>query len=277
MKNFISTSWVWENIDTDKLVIVDCRGDLLNNEYGKNEYDSCHIKGAVFIDIKKDLSSEQTEHGGRNPIPSILEFKEKLESLGIGNDTCVIAYDEQRIACAARLCWMLRYIGHNNNFILNGGINKWLIDGYPVTKALPQIKKNKLDITINNNIYADIKYVKENMYKNGAYLIDSRTDIRYKGEIEPIDPVAGHIPGANNYYWKNNLKEDGTIKDLDKLKETFKTIKDYNDIMVYCGSGIDAAFNYMILDEFDIKSKLYVGSFSDWITYSENKIIKGEE
>lgn len=273
MKNFVDSAWVWQNIDSNKFVIVDCRGDLLNNDYGKTEYDAGHIKGAVFIDVKEDLSSEQAEHGGRNPLPTMEKFKEKLESLGIGNETTVIAYDEQKIACAARLCWMLRYIGHNNNLILNGGINKWINLGYPVTKKLPQIKRNRLDVAINNNIYADVKYVSDSINKKGTNLIDSRTEIRYKGEMEPIDPVAGHIPGAKNYYWKNSLKEDGTVKETDKLEELFEMIKGYSEILVYCGSGIDAAFNYMILDEFGIRSKLYLGSFSDWITYSENKII----
>lgn len=276
MKNFVDSSWVFENLDNDKLVVLDCRGDLLNLNYGKAEYDSGHIKGAVFMDIKKDLSSEQTEHGGRNPLPEVDEFKSKLESLGIGNDTLVIAYDEQRIASAARLCWMLRYIGHNNNYILNGGIKKWISDGYPIEKDSPVIKKNKLDKSINKNIIADIKKVKENLYKNEACLIDSRTEVRYRGEVELIDPAAGHIPGAVNFYWKNYLRDDGTVKEIDELKEAFKNLVEFSEVIVYCGSGIDAAFNFMLLEEAGISSRLYVGSFSDWITYPENKIIGGE-
>lgn len=276
MKNFVDTSWVFESINKDKLIIVDCRGDLLNLNYGKAEYDSGHIKGAVFMDIKKDLSSEQTEHGGRNPLPKIDEFKSKLESLGIGNDTLVIAYDEQRIASAARFCWMLRYIGHTNNYILNGGINKWISEGYPLVKDSPLIERNKLDIAINHNIISDKKMVRDNINNKEVCLIDSRTEVRYKGEAELIDPVAGHIPGAVNFYWKNYLRDDGTVKEIDELKDAFKNLMELSEVIVYCGSGIDAAFNYMLLEEAGINSRLYVGSFSDWITYPENNIIGGE-
>ncbi|MGE5628988.1 MAG: sulfurtransferase [Solirubrobacterales bacterium] len=273
MKNFIDASLVYENIKDKNTVIVDCRGDLFNHEYGINEYVSGHIEGAYYMDAKDDLSSDQTIHGGRNPLPDLEKLKNKIEAMGISNDTKVVAYDDQKIATAARFCWLLRYIGHKNNHILNGGISKWIAAGYPLTKDIPDNKSGSFKIEINNDIYADMDYLKNNI--NTEYIIDSRTEARYLGKQEPIDFKAGHIPNAVNYYWKNFLFHDGTVIDIDKLIDFFKEIKNGENVTVYCGSGIDAAFNHMILDEIGIKSRLYIGSFSDWITYPENSIIGG--
>lgn len=273
MKNFIDVSKVYEDIKDKNTVIVDCRGDLFNLEYGRNEYFSGHIEGAYYLDTKEDLSSKQTIHGGRNPLPDLEIFKNKLEAMGISDETRVIAYDDQNIATAARFCWTLRYMGHKNNYVLNGGINKWIAKGYPLTKSIPDYKNGCLKIKISNDIYADVGYVRNNI--NEEFIIDSRTETRYLGKQEPIDFKAGHIPNAVNYYWKNFLFQDGTVIDIDKLMDFFTEIKNVENITVYCGSGIDAAFNYMILDEIGIKSRVYIGSFSDWITYPENNIIGG--
>ncbi len=273
MKNFIDPGELYKNINDENTVIVDCRGDLLDGNYGRSAYEKSHIPGAVFIDVKKDLSSEETAHGGRNPLPDLKIFKEKLELLGIGSETRVIAYDEQRIACAARLCWMLRLIGHTSNFVLNGGIGKWEALGYPLIKEVPDSNRNRLELTVKEDILATMEYVRNNL--NKGCLIDSRTEARYLGKQELIDKKAGRIPGAINIYWKNLLNADGTAPAKERLEEVFKAVKGCENVTVYCGSGIDAAFNYMLLDEIGVKARLYLGSFSDWITYPENKIIGG--
>nr|WP_279325344.1 rhodanese-like domain-containing protein [Clostridium tepidum] len=126
------------------------------------------------------------------------------------------------------------------------------------------------NISLKEEIKADINYIKDNMNKD-LILVDSRTNIRYRGIEEPIDKKAGHIPGAQNFYWKDMLKEDGTI-DENKVKEKFLPLKKHSNIVVYCGSGIDATFNFLLLDELGIKSRVYAGSWSDWITYKDNPI-----
>ncbi|MBP1745144.1 MAG: rhodanese domain protein [Firmicutes bacterium] len=275
MKNFVSAAWLNANLNRGDIVIADCRGDLLDRSYGRREFETGHIEGAAFLDIREDLSSEQVVHGGRNPLPDIAILKKTLERAGIGNDTTVVAYDELKIANAARLCWMLRYIGHTKNFILDGGIKKWLGEGYTLAKDKEYREPGNLEISVNEGLIADAGRVEGMKAGGGACLIDSRTEQRYRGEKEPIDPVAGRIPGAVNFYWKNSLKEDGTICSEQEIRDRFKGVEKFGEVIVYCGSGIDAAFNFMLLDEIGIKSRLYVGSFSDWITYPGNKIERG--
>jgi thiosulfate/3-mercaptopyruvate sulfurtransferase len=276
VKNFVSTEWLQNHLEDENIVIVDCRGDLLKDSYGEEIYKKGHIKNAVFADLEKVMSSEEREHGGRNPLPSLENFKESIEKLGIKKNTLVVAYDELKIAGAARFCWMLRYVGHTNNYVLDGGINKWIAENRKL-HIEEKVSKEKLDIinvdfniSLKEEIKADINYIKDNMNKD-LILVDSRTNIRYRGIEEPIDKKAGHIPGAQNFYWKDMLKEDGTI-DENKVKEKFLPLKKHSNIVVYCGSGIDATFNFLLLDELGIKSRVYAGSWSDWITYKDNPI-----
>jgi thiosulfate/3-mercaptopyruvate sulfurtransferase len=275
MKNFVSPAWVSENLNDGHIVVIDCRGDLLDRDYGRRAYESGHIAGAAFLDVRDDLSSAQHEHGGRNPLPGLDDLKRVLENAGIGDGTTVIAYDELKIANAARLCWMLRYIGHTKNCILDGGIKKWISEGYPLTKDKTAKEPGRLTINVNCDLIAEAAHVAGKSFDQDTCIIDSRTEVRYRGEIESIDPVAGRIPGAVNFYWKNILKEDGKVPSEQEIRQIFKGIEKYQEVIVYCGSGIDAAFNYMLLDEIGIKSRLYVGSFSDWITYPANKIERG--
>ncbi|CBZ02662.1 sulfurtransferase [Clostridium botulinum] len=276
MKNFVSTKWLQDHLEDENIVIVDCRGDLLKDSYGEEIYKKGHIKNAVFADLKKVMSSEEKEHGGRNPLPDIEDFKRSIEKLGINKNTLVVAYDELRIAGAARFCWMLRYIGHTNNYVLDGGINKWFTENRKLyieenrSKEKLDITNGDFNISLNEEIKVDVNYIKENMKKD-LILVDSRTNIRYKGIEEPIDKRAGHIPGAKNVYWKDMLKEDGAV-DENKVRENFLSLKNYSNIAVYCGSGIDATFNFLLLDEIGIKARVYAGSWSDWITYKDNPI-----
>ncbi|MGO5074663.1 sulfurtransferase [Clostridium sporogenes] len=276
MKNFVSTKWLQNHLEDENIVIVDCRGDLLRNSYGEEVYKKGHIKNAVFADLKKVMSSEEREHGGRNPLPDVEDFKRSIEKLGINKNTLVVAYDELKIAGAARFCWMLRDVGHTNNYVLDGGINKWIGENRKLyieenrSKEKLDIKNKDFNISLNEEIKADVNYIKDNMRKD-LVLVDSRTNIRYEGIEEPIDKKAGHIPGAKNIYWKDMLKEDGAV-DENKVRENFLPLKDYTNIAVYCGSGIDATFNFLLLDEVGIKARVYAGSWSDWITYEKNPI-----
>lgn len=276
MKNFVSTKWLQDHLEDENIVIVDCRGDLLKDSYGEEVYKKEHIKNAVFADLKKVMSSEEREHGGRNPLPDVEDFKRSIEKLGINKNTLVVAYDELKIAGAARFCWMLRYVGHTNNYVLDGGINKWITENRKLYmeenngREKLHITNEDFNISLNEKIKADVNYIKDNMGKD-FILVDSRTNIRYEGIEEPIDKKAGHIPGAKNIYWKDMLKEDGAV-DENKVRENFLPLKDYTNIAAYCGSGIDATFNFLLLDEVGIKAKVYAGSWSDWITYEDNPI-----
>jgi thiosulfate/3-mercaptopyruvate sulfurtransferase len=227
------------------------------------------------MDMDKDLAGEVKEHGGRHPLPDLNIFKSKLESCGIGNDTTVIAYDDGEIAGAARFWWMLKYIGHTKVHILDGGIKSWIKSGYFLTSDIPKKNKKCLDININESIIATVDEVRRNIDQDKSIIIDSRSLERYKGEVEPIDKKAGHIPSAQNYFWLDVL-EDDKMKDIKKLKDHFNEVLKYKNVIVHCGSGITGCVNYVALDEIGVKSKLYLGSWSDWISYDENELKTGE-
>ncbi len=277
MSNFVTPNWLKEHINDEKLVIVDCRADLFDKKYGKRKYEEGHIKGAFFIDVKKDLAAEAKEHGGRSPLPELDALKEKLESIGISNDKTIVAYDEALLAGAERFWWMLKFLGHEKVHILNGGINAWVDAGYPLVKAVPATEKGKFILSPREDIRTDVHYVKNNLYKEGFVIVDSRAPERYRGEVEPIDPKAGHIPGAKNYHWKDVLDAKGNFKSKEELKEIFKDLERYEEIVLQCGSGIDACGNFAAMDEIGLKPKLYVGSWSDWVSYGDNPVATGEE
>lgn len=275
MTNIVSAKWLKENLNNEKLVIVDCRFDLMNKEYGKESYENNHIKGAVRVDIETELSSKVEEHGGRHPLPSIESIKSTFENLGINNDSLVVCYDEGDLAGPSRLWWILKYLGHDNTYVLDGGINNFIkIDGETTTE-IPTIVKGNFDINVNDSIRVDMNYVKQRLYNDKIAIIDSRDPKRYIGEFEPVDRKAGHIPSAMNYFWMDILdkKDDSiNIKSKKELAEHFSKLKDYNEVIVYCGSGITACPNSLALTEVGIDHKVYSGSFSDWVSYDDNKV-----
>jgi len=273
MKNFVNPEWLFENLDNKDIVLVDCRADLFDRDYGRRAYEESHIKGAFFLDVKKDLSGEVQEHGGRSPLPDMNTFKEKLEAIGITNDKTIVAYDEAKLAGAGRLWWMLKYIGIERAYILNGGINAWSDKGYPMDNEVPKAEKGIVNINLNENIKTDIFDIKSKLNNKDFVIVDSRAPERYRGEIEPIDKKAGHIPGAKNYHSKNVFDEKGKLKAMEELKIIYDGLERYNEIVLQCGSGIDACGNFVAMDEIGLTPKLYVGSWSDWVSYEDSPII----
>lgn len=275
MKNIVSVNWLKENLNNQNLVVVDCRFDLMDKEYGKRSYEKEHIKGAVRVDLEKDLSSEVREHGGRHPLPKIEKLKETFENIGISNESIVVAYDEGDLAGPARLWWILKYLGHKEVYVLNGGIEAFKSVGGEVTSDVEPIEKSEFKVNVNKDMIVDMEYVKDRIDNERVAIVDSRENKRYIGEFEPVDKRAGHIPGALNYFWMDILDkaEDGfTIKSQDKVKELFSKLNDYDEVIVYCGSGVTACPNSLALTEAGVNHKLYAGSYSDWISYEENTV-----
>lgn len=231
------------------------------------------LKEHFFLDVKKDLSGEVQEHGGRSPLPDMNAFKEKLEAIGISSNKTIVAYDEAKLAGAGRFWWMLKYIGIEKAYILNGGINAWSEKGYPMDNEVPKAEKGIVNINLNENIKTDIFDVKSKLNNKDFVIVDSRAPERYRGEIEPIDKKAGHIPGAKNYHSKNVFDEKGKLKSMEELKRIYDGLERYNEIVLQCGSGIDACGNFVAMDEIGLTPKLYVGSWSDWVSYEDSPII----
>ncbi|MGE7905749.1 sulfurtransferase [Peribacillus sp. NPDC094092] len=261
-------------LNSQDIRICDCRFKLGSPDAGYNEYKKDHISGAVYFDLEKDLSGQVQEHGGRHPLPDLETFKGKLESNGISNDTVLIAYDGGEGSFASRFVWLLSYLGHQKVFVLNGGIRAWKDDGYPIDSDQTKYVPTEYHIALNESVFASFQSVKDYTMNtpDDIVLIDSRESKRYEGIEEPIDKKAGHIPGAVNKVWTNVL-ENGYFKKKEDLQSNFTGIGKDKEIIVYCGSGVTASPNYIALKEAGFKDvKIYIGSFSDWISYDDNPI-----
>jgi thiosulfate/3-mercaptopyruvate sulfurtransferase len=273
LKNVVTADWLIENINRKDLVILDCRFDLNNQRYGEEAYKEGHIKNAVLVDLEKDLTGEKGEHGGRHPLPDMNVFAKRMENLGVSDNSIVVIYDEGDIQAASRLWWMFKYIGKENVYVLEGGINFWGEKGFETTSEIVVPSKNEdLTVNINHEMRCDVNFVKKNLGNENVVIVDSRSKERYKGLLEPVDKKAGHIPGAVNYFWHEIL--DGyKLKDMNKLKNRFKDLEKYDKIIVHCGSGITACPNILVMDELGLKPIHYAGAWSDWISYDENQVV----
>lgn len=274
LKSIVEKEWLRSRLDSTNLVLLDCRFTLANSHAGEESYQISHIPCAVYCHLEKHLSGPVLEQGGRHPLPDLQSFTSFLENAGISNQTQVVAYDNGEGAFAARLWWLMKYIGHDEVYVLNGGFKGWLEAGYPVDAKCSNSLKGTYKIHVQPEKLATMEEVKGivNEALDNQILIDSREPKRYLGLEEPIDKVAGRIPGALNKFWNEGL-ENGQFKPLNEQKLRFLDINPNDSVVVYCGSGVTAAPNYLILHELGYKNlKLYVGSYSDWISYKDNKI-----
>jgi thiosulfate/3-mercaptopyruvate sulfurtransferase len=269
----VSVDWLKEHLHDPNVRVVDCQFVFGEPEEGRRHYALAHLPGAVFFDLEEDLAGPRGEHGGRHPLPDIAEFADKLGRAGIDMDTIVVAYDAQDGSMAARFWWLMQYLGHEQTYLLDGGITLWTARKYPVTTELPTPPQKTFTPQVQEGMVVYIDRVKRAVQHKDAILIDSRESKRYLGIEEPIYPVAGHIPGAINHYWKDNLNEDGTWKSPEEQAARFADLDKDQELIVYCGSGITACPNVMALREAGFNNvKLYVGSWSDWSSYEENPI-----
>lgn len=276
MKFIVDAKWLKENLLEANIRVVDCRFSLNDRFAGQKAYHSQHIPSAVYFDLEKDLSGIPSEHGGRHPLPPIKEIKEKLENAGIDHKAKVIVYDDGGGEYASRFWWILTYLGHQNVFILDGGFQAWKMAGYPIDNQLPSFEKTTFDAIPQSNMLATIEDVKANSKNKFAILIDSRAPNRYIGLEEPIDKIAGHIPGAINKFWNESLK-NGFWKSVEEQKERFSEFHPSDSFIVYCGSGVTATPNIIALLEAGFSNvRLYAGSYSDWVSYDENPIETGD-
>ncbi len=274
MNLIIDKEWLLKNLNEQNVRIVDCTFSLADPKKGRQEYVQNHIPGACYFDLGVDLSGEVAEHGGRHPLPNIEEFIHKLERAGIDENTTVISYDQGEGAFAARFWLLLQYLGHEKVYVLDGGFKGWREGNYPVTSDVSTFNKTTFKSDINHDLLASMEEVKAvvDEQNSNIVLIDSREERRYLGLEEPIDKKAGRIPGAINKPWFEGLNA-GYYKHAEIQKQRFSEINPDNEIIVYCGSGVTAAPNFLALKAAGFeKVKLYLGSFSDWISYQENKI-----
>lgn len=247
------------------VVIIDCRFNLMDRDEGYRKYREGHIPGAWYFHLERDLSAPVAEHGGRHPLPAAELLADKLRQAGVNQHTLIVVYDDSRMAFAARAWWLIRHLGHEQVSILDGGYQAWRAIGGMPDRREPAPKVGNLrakPLTNDTTHHDDIKRDKDQLT-----LIDSREARRYQGLEEPIDPVAGHIPGAVNYPWQDVTDEKGFIKPTDWHKQRWESLPTKRNLVVYCGSGVTACVNLLSLHLSGIEAQLYPGSWSDWCTY----------
>jgi len=246
--------------------VFDCRHDLAKPELGEQQYRESHIPGAMFAHLDRDLSGKKTGRNGRHPLPEPGEFEKWLETTGLAPKDEVVCYDAGNGSMAARLWWMLRWIGHDKVAVLDGGFTQWVKEGRPTTIDVPLFTPFNYPIKLRKDFAVDVDFVSRNV-KN-LFLLDARAPVRYRGEQEPIDPVAGRIPGAKNRFNADNMSAQGSFKTAAELKKEFQSVlgnRAPTDVIHYCGSGVAACHNLLAMEIAGLKGgKLYAGSWSEW-------------
>jgi thiosulfate/3-mercaptopyruvate sulfurtransferase len=265
----ISSETLNQHLNQSDWVIIDCRFSLANTKQGKNAYQHGHIPNARYAHLDHDLSSRITPFTGRHPLPDFRVLVEKLGHWGVSNHTQVIVYDDAGGAFAGRLWWMLRHwLGHEKVAVLDGGIQAWQTH-FSLVTTLPQIKPTTFRPYLNDTQWLTARQVQNALAQKKTCLIDARTPERYRGEVEPIDFVAGHIPYALNRPFQSNLDKSGLFLSVEKLRSQFQTLignTSPDNVVHYCGSGVTACHNLLAMEYAGLSgSKLYAGSWSEWI------------
>lgn len=265
-------------------VVIDCRHDLMNHAAGRDAYAAGHIQGALFADIETELSGAKRDANGlfrgRHPLPDQDKFVELLRAWGVNQDSQVVAYDAHGGMFAARLWWMLRWVGHEAVAVLDGGLQAWQAAGQPVTgdASAPRARGN---IALRDSLVStvDVGQVLYNVEHGGRTVVDARAPDRFRGENETIDPVGGHIPGAKNRFFKDNLQADGRFKPAQQLKtELGVTVGDPAKAIMQCGSGVTACHNLLALETAGMPgAALYPGSWSEWCADPKRAVATGAE
>ncbi len=257
-------------------LIFDCRHDLFDAQYGRRAYAEGHIPAAHFLHVDEDLSSPIIAgETGRHPLPTVADFEAKMKSFGLRSDRQVVAYDDKGGGIAARLWWLLRWMGHERVAVLDGGFPAWVAAGLPVTSAVSSVSEpENFRVQIQPGVpYYDYEVLRE-AQRLGLCLVDARTAARYEGREEPVDPVAGHIPGALNLPWPGNLQANGLFKTKEELKSRFLPLQQETaPVVFYCGSGVTACHNILAFHHATGQMPaLYPGSWSEWIVRTKQKV-----
>ena len=255
---------------TADCVLVDCRFTLDNPTAGFDKYLESHIPGAIYAHLDDDLSNPMTNSSGRHPLPDAHKFASFLSQSGWQPGAILVAYDDAGGAIAARLWWLMNYFGHEGSAMLDGGLSAWRAEGYALENGrVSAIQKPIAAFNTRNEQVMSTSDIQNGLDKKSLLLADARARKRFMGEVEPIDSVAGHIPGSVNYPFENNLTPDGRFKPVSDIRTGLLTLiegHDLNELVHMCGSGVTACQNIFAAELAGITgSKLYVGSWSEWI------------
>jgi thiosulfate/3-mercaptopyruvate sulfurtransferase len=252
----------------DDWAIIDCRFDLQNEQWGRDEHRAAHIPGAVYASLNDDLSGARTGANGRHPIPEVDALAATLGRLGIDRTMQVVAYDQDAGSYASRLWWLLRYAGHDAVAVLDGGWAKWIREGRPTRAGEETKPARRYETAPRPALRVDVENVAAHLDEPGRLLIDARAAERFEGRSETIDRVAGHIPGAINHFFKQNLAADGTMLPAEVVRANLLRLlggQPPEQVVMYCGSGVTACQNLLAMEHVGLPgARLYAGSWSEW-------------
>lgn len=254
-------------LDEEMLVVLDVGTKGEENETGEAVYQAGHIPGAIFLDVKRDVT------GKSSFLPEATVFAGKLASLGISEQHKIVIYDGGNHRAAAKVWVMLHYLGHEQMYVLNGGLKAWQAEMYELSTEVGERQPTIYQTNIRESALMSLEEVKQHLYEKDFTLIDSRSYNRYRGEVEPKYKKAGHLPGAVNYETKQTRTESGMLKGKYALKEHFQSLDKSDKIAVSCGSGNSAVVNILALKEAGYQNvALFSGGFQEWISDDDNKV-----
>ncbi|WP_460114189.1 sulfurtransferase [Pseudomonas sp. H3_G03] len=282
LAQLISPQQLAERQKAASVVILDCRFALEDPDYGRCSYAEGHIEGAQYADLNRHLSGTVIKGvTGRHPLPAAETLVQRLRAWGISADTDIVLYDDGPGAYAARAWWLLAWLGKRDGvFILDGGLKAWHGAGFPLSLDAPLVAPGTFAGTPDNRLLLDAEQLEKRLGQPELTLIDARAQPRFRGDVEPIDPIAGHIPGAQCAAFNENLDTDGRFLPAAQLKQRFAAQlqgRSPDELVAYCGSGVTACHNLFALSLAGYSlGKLYAGSWSEWITDPKREIATGD-
>jgi thiosulfate/3-mercaptopyruvate sulfurtransferase len=280
-KTLIDPARLAQHLDDPRWVVVDTRFDLADPPKGEQQYLAGHIPGARYAHLDRDLSGEKTGTNGRHPLPTAEEMRATFGALGIAPEKQVVVYDADNGMYAARLWWMLRFMGHDAVAVLDGGLARWTREGHPLRGGAEHGNAAVFQGEPREEWRLDVNAIAAGLGDPSRVLVDARAEGRYRGEGETLDNVAGHIPGAKNYFFQRNLTEEKTFKPAAELRQQWQSLlgsTPAREAVMYCGSGVTACHNLLALEHAGLSgARIYPGSWSEWSSDPARPIATGGE
>ena len=277
-QTIVSVDELNKNLNNSDWLVFDCRFSLKDPVGGLNSYNQGHISGAQFADMDTGLSSTVTATSGRHPLPDPDVFIDQLQNWGVNNSSQVICYDDISGAYAARMWWLLKWLGHNDVAVLDGGINMWTETGLKLETKVQTKPKGSFSGQVNNNMWVDIDFVQQQLGQ--INLLDARTRERFTAQDTKTDPIPGHVPGALSFPFAENLNKQGLFLSAEELQQRFENMfnsQENKEVVNMCGSGVTACHNLLAMSLAGLPmTRLYVGSWSEWIKEKTRPVAIGE-
>jgi thiosulfate/3-mercaptopyruvate sulfurtransferase len=269
-----------ERLEDAALRIFDCRFDLARPDAGRAHYDHEHLPGAVHADLNRDLSAPPTPGSGRHPLPTSAAFETQLRRWGVSDDSVIVAYDDGNSMYAARLWWMLRWLGHEQALVLDGGMRRWMQLGLPLDETIPSRPPGNFVAHPHRELVVDAQQVLASTRDGASLILDVRAPERFRGDVEPIDAVAGHVPGARNHPFTSSLGADGRFLPAAELRVALEQRLGgmaAQSTIAMCGSGVTACHLLLAMEVAGLPgARLYAGSWSEWSRDPSRPVARGE-